>query len=153
MRRLILSLWFVLSLFPLAAVPGCGDSSQTPPDFGNAPIELPQHVGYALAYIHRSIVAIDLDKCEAVGIHRICTDDEYVEDFTIGPFRRPLCVRLTEGPERLKHSPSAGSWHGESGDGDQGVPRSASYLQPAQGLCRGVTSVSAHLDQQSMPAT
>jgi DNA-binding beta-propeller fold protein YncE len=85
LRRLIVSLWFVLSLFPLAAVPGCGNSNQTPPDFGNAPIELPQHVGYALAYIHRSIVVLDLDKCEAVGIHRICTDDEYVEDFTIGP--------------------------------------------------------------------
>jgi DNA-binding beta-propeller fold protein YncE len=85
LRRLILSLLFVLSLFPLAAVPGCGNSSQTPPDFGNAPIELPQNVGYALAYIHRSIVVLDLDKCEAVGIHRICTDDEYVEDFAIGP--------------------------------------------------------------------
>lgn len=85
MHRLMLALWFVLSLFPLAAVPGCGNGSQTPPDFGNASIELPQHVGYALAYIHKSIVAIDLDKCEAVGIHRICTDDEYVEDFAIGP--------------------------------------------------------------------
>jgi hypothetical protein len=85
LRRLILSLWFVLSLFPLAAVPGCRSGSQTPPDFANASIELPQHVGYALAYIHRSIVVLDLDKCEAVGIHRICTDDEYVEDFAIGP--------------------------------------------------------------------
>jgi hypothetical protein len=85
LRRLMLSLWLVLSLFPLAAVSGCGSSGQTPPDFGNTPIELPQHVGYALAYIHRSIVIIDLDKCEVVGINRICTDDEYVEDFTIGP--------------------------------------------------------------------
>jgi YVTN family beta-propeller protein len=85
LRRLILALWFVLSLFPLAAVPGCRSVSQSPPDFGNASIELPQHVGYALAYIHRSIVVLDLDKCEAVGIHRICNDDEYVEDFTIGP--------------------------------------------------------------------
>jgi DNA-binding beta-propeller fold protein YncE len=85
LRRLILALWFVLSLCPLAAVPGCGDGSQTPPDFGNASIELPQHVGYALAYIHKSIVVIDLEKSEAVGIHRICTDEEYVEDFAIGP--------------------------------------------------------------------
>ena len=85
MHRFILLLWFVLSLFPLAAVTGCGNSSQTPLDFGNAPIELPQHVGYALAYIHKSVVVLDLDKCEAVGIHRICTDDEYVEDFAIGP--------------------------------------------------------------------
>jgi DNA-binding beta-propeller fold protein YncE len=85
LRRLILALWFVLSLCPLAAVPGCGDGSRTPPDFGNASIELPQHVGYALAYIHKSIVVIDLEKSEAVGIHRICTDEEYVEDFAIGP--------------------------------------------------------------------
>ena len=81
----MVSLWFVLSLFPLAAVPGCGNGNQMPPDFGNAPIELPQHAGYALAYIDESIVVIDLDKCEAVGIHRICTDDEYVEDFAVGP--------------------------------------------------------------------
>ena len=81
----MLSLWFVLSLFPLAAVTGCGNGGQTPPDFGNASIELPQHVGYALAYIHRSVVILDLDKCEIVGIHQICTDDEYVEDFAIGP--------------------------------------------------------------------
>ena len=85
LRRLILSFWFCLSLFTFAAVPGCGDSSQTSPDFGNAPIELPCHVGYALAYIHRSIVILDLDRCEAVGIHRICTDDEYVEDFAVSP--------------------------------------------------------------------
>lgn len=85
MRRLILSFWFCLSLFTFAAVPGCGDSSQTSPDFGNAHIELPCHVGYALAYIHRSIVILDLDRCEAVGIHRICTDDEYVEDFAVSP--------------------------------------------------------------------
>lgn len=85
MRRLAVWLWFVLSLFPLAAVPGCGDGSQTPLDFGNASIELPQHVGYALAYIHKSIVVIDLEKSEAVGIHRICADEEYVEDFAVGP--------------------------------------------------------------------
>jgi len=83
--RLILALWFVLSLFPLAAAPGCGNGSQTPPDFGNASIELPQYVGYALAYIHKSVVVLDLEKSEAVGIQRICTDDEYVEDFAIGP--------------------------------------------------------------------
>jgi DNA-binding beta-propeller fold protein YncE len=85
LSRLILALWFVLSLCPLAAVPGCGDGSQTPLDFGNASIELPQHVGYALAYIHKSMVVIDLEKSEAVGIHRICTDEEYVEDFAVGP--------------------------------------------------------------------
>jgi len=85
LRRLILALWFVLSLCPFAAVPGCGDGSQTPLDFGNASIELPQHVGYALAYIHKSVVVIDLEKSEAVGIHRICTDEEYVEDFAVGP--------------------------------------------------------------------
>ncbi|MDM8001097.1 MAG: hypothetical protein QUS33_14205 [Dehalococcoidia bacterium] len=85
MRRVMLSLWLVLFLFDLAAVSGCGSGSQTPPDFGNTSIELPPHVGYALAYIHRSIAILDLDRCEVLGIHRVCADDEYVEDFTIGP--------------------------------------------------------------------
>lgn len=85
MRRLMVSLWFLSCLFSLAAVPGCVANNPTPSDFGNASIELPQHVGYALASIHKSIVVIDLDTCEAVGIHRICTDDEFVEDFAIGP--------------------------------------------------------------------
>jgi hypothetical protein len=83
LRRLILSLWFVLSLFPLAAVPGCGNSSQTPPDFGNALIELPQHVGYALAYIHKCVFVVDLDKDEIVGIHRVAAEDESLEDFDV----------------------------------------------------------------------
>ena len=85
MRRITLAFFLLLSLSPLAAVIGCENNSQTPPDLGNACIELPQHVGYALAFIHRSIVVLDLDKCEAIGIHRICTDAEYVEDFAIGP--------------------------------------------------------------------
>ena len=83
MRRLMLSLCFVLSLFPLAAVPGCGNSSQTPPDFGNTPIELPQHVGYALAYIEKCVAVVDLDKNEVVGIHRVAAEDELVEDFDV----------------------------------------------------------------------
>jgi YVTN family beta-propeller protein len=85
LRRLILALWFVLCLFPLAAIPGCGNGSQMPPDLGNESLELPHHVGYALAYIHKSVVVLDLEQSEAVGMQRICTDDEYVEDFTIGP--------------------------------------------------------------------
>jgi hypothetical protein len=83
LRRLILALWFVLSLFPLAAVPGCRSGSQTPPDFANASIELPQHVGYALAHIERCVAVIDLDKDEIVGIHRVASEDETVGDLGV----------------------------------------------------------------------
>ena len=83
MRRLILSLWFVLSLFPFAAVSGCGNTSRTPLDFGNTSIELPQHVGYALA--SGSIMVFDADNAQVVGVHNICIEDEYVGDFAIAP--------------------------------------------------------------------
>ena len=83
MRRLMLSLCFVLSLFPLAAVPGCGITSQTPSDFGNTPIELPQHAGYALAYIEGCVAVVDLDQNEVVGIHRVAAESELMEDFDV----------------------------------------------------------------------
>jgi len=83
LRRLMLSLCFVLSLFPLAAVPGCGITSQTPSDFGNTPIELPQHAGYALAYIEGCVAVVDLDQNEVVGIHRVAAESELMEDFDV----------------------------------------------------------------------
>jgi DNA-binding beta-propeller fold protein YncE len=83
LRRLILSLWCVLSLFPLAAVSGCGNSSQAPLDFGNAPVQLPQHVGYALAHIHNCVAVVDLDKDEIVAIHRVAMEEESVGDIGV----------------------------------------------------------------------
>jgi len=82
-RRLIVLLLFVVSLFPLAAVPGCGSSSHAPPDFGNASIGIPQSVGYALA--GGSIMVFDVDDARVVGVHSICSEDEYVGDFAIAP--------------------------------------------------------------------
>jgi len=83
LRRLILSLWCVLSLFPLAAVSGCGNSSQAPLDFGNAPVQLPQHVGYALAHIHNCVAVVDLDKDEIVAMHRVAMEEESVGDIGV----------------------------------------------------------------------
>ena len=83
MRRLILLLWFLLLLFPLVAVTGCGNSSQSPPDFGNAPLQLPQHVGYALAHIHNCVAVVNLDKDEIVGIHCVATEEESVGDIGV----------------------------------------------------------------------
>jgi len=99
LRRFILSLWFVLSLFPLAVVSGCGNTSRTPPDFGNISIELPQHVGYALA--SGSIMVFDADKARVVGVHSICTEDEYVGDFAVAPNG---CLLIPIGQKGLRTS-------------------------------------------------
>lgn len=81
--RLIVLLCFLSLLFPLAAGLGCGNGSQPLPYFHNSPVQMPQHVGFALAHIHNCVAVVDLDKDEIVAIHRVAAEEESVGDIEV----------------------------------------------------------------------
>ncbi len=81
-------LWWLavfILLCPVLGMAGCGQDK--PLDLGNTPIDLPEHVGYALSTTPSGsyIAIIDLANHEIVGVHAVGRNREYAEDFAIAP--------------------------------------------------------------------
>ena len=84
MRKVILSCLSVfIALSPVLSMAGCACQEAKPFEPNNTAIDLPEHVGYALA--HGVVAVIDLDNYEVVGVQEVYGEGEWAEDFVIGP--------------------------------------------------------------------
>ena len=84
MRELSIRLLLVLALLcPVLGVAGCTYQEAKPFEPNNTAIDLPEHVGYALA--DGVVAVIDLDKYKVVGVQEVYGEDEWAEDFVVGP--------------------------------------------------------------------